>query len=178
MKRLTRLSFRALSLAIICSFAVSSLFAISFDTTFGDAGKFVTNYSEAPDRSSFAGWTFIQPSGRILLAGNHSQPGVGGRVTGIAVAGLTTSGVLDPTYGVAGKILNWNSSSDTLPLDCVMLPDGSLLVFHQFRQDPGIQRAGIIKYTVNGQLDAAFSADLNIDGSQTTPIQMTLGANG
>ena len=178
MQRTIQLLLRSLTLSAISFTLTATVVAIDFDSSFGDAGKFVTSYSDTGNPSSFAGWTFIQPSGRILLAGIHTQQGTDGRVSGIAIAGLTTGGALDSNYGVAGKVLNWSSISSTLPIDYAMQPDGSLLVFHQFFQVPATLRADMIRYTANGQPDGTFNADLNINGTQTTPVRMTLTATG
>lgn len=178
MGRLIPVFRRSAICAVLCvSILASSSFALGLDATFGGGGKFMTVFSDTGDPSTSASRVFVQPSGRIVVVGRHQQQGADGRVTGIAIAGLTIGGVLDTNFGTGGKVLIWNSGGHALLQDAQMLADGSLLLFYQLLHVPNIQMPVLVKYTPTGQIDGTFNADPRISPAPTTlSIKLALGA--
>jgi uncharacterized delta-60 repeat protein len=167
------MKLRIVSLLLAITFLTTNVLAIGLDGTFGAGGKFMTTFATSGNPSSSATRVFIQPSGRIVAVGSHQQQGGDGRMGGVALAGLTAGGVLDTTFGSGGKALIWSFGANQGLTDAVMLPDGSILVLYQLLQFPMTNRPILAKFTVNGQPDAAFSADLEIVPNQTTPVALT-----
>ena len=167
--------FVALSVCLL----VPTCFAIALDGTFGSGGKFTTSFADNGSPSASASRVFVQPSGRIVVIGWHQAQGVQGRVNGIAMAGLTTAGVLDDTFGSDGKVLIWMSNGNIQLTDAKMLGDGSFVLLYQFTQAPNTPIPVLVKYTANGQPDGTFSADPRVSPTPTTQsIILALGNQG
>ena len=168
----------SITLLLALIFLSTNILAIGFDGTFGTGGKFMTTFASTGDPSSFATRVFIQPSGRIVAVGTHQQQGGDGRVSGVALAGLTTAGTLDSTFGSGGKTLIWSFIASQGLADADMVPDGSILVLHQYLQFPSTNKPILAKFTVNGHPDTAFSANLEITLNQTGPVRIAAAADG
>src|SRR5689334_10033313 len=130
MKDASRIIGRVLTTALLVACLISTSFGIDLDGSFGTGGRFTTTFASTNSPSSFGRYVYVQPSGRVVTVGSHSQLTSDGRMNGIAVAGLTGGGVLDGTFGNGGKILLWDSISNQSLADSVMLPDGSLLFLY------------------------------------------------
>ncbi len=152
--------------------------AIGFDATFGSGGKFTTSLSATGQPSSTGTDVFIQQSGRIVVVGQHQQQGTSGRTNGFGLAGLTASGVLDPSFGSDGKSVSWNPDFHQTLTDSRMSSDGAILILYQRYQSPSMNRALLVKYTPTGQVDSNFLADIDIFPNQTTPVLVALGSVG
>ena len=152
--------------------------AIEFDTSFGSGGKFMTAFGTSGMPSSAGSQVFIQPAGRIVVVGTHSQQGVSSRTSGFGLAGVTSSGILDTNYGVAGRVVEWNPDSHSFFTKSVMLPDGAVLVLYQQWQSAASNRPLLLKYTPAGQPDAGFSADLDVSPNGTSPVTVAQGLGG
>jgi uncharacterized delta-60 repeat protein len=179
MERLLRASCRcAISFAIFLCLFASTCAAIALDSAFASGGRFTTSFSDTGDPTASASRVFLQPSGRIVVVGRHQQQGADGRVSGIAIAGLTASGILDTNFGTGGKILIWNAAGHSLLTDVAMLADGSFLLFYQVVQSSA-QTPVLVRYTPNGQPDAAFSANPQVSASPATQsVRLASGSNG
>src|SRR5262249_12815579 len=70
----------------------------SLDSTFGRGGTIITNFAGG---GSWAGAVAIQSDGRIVIAGVLYA---GGRDWDFALARYNTSGTLDTTFGISGKV--------------------------------------------------------------------------
>ena len=164
---------------ILASVLTHSAFAIGFDPTFGSGGKFMTSFSDVGDPSSEATDIFIQPSGRIVVIGNHSHVGpTGGRFGGIALAGLTPAGFLDNSFGSGGKVLLWEPPVHRFLNSALVQPDGSILLLCRFFESSTSERPAIVKYTANGQPDPTFDANINLFPNPTFPTALALGNGG
>ena len=144
--------------------------AIEFDISFGSGGKFMTSFGSTGQPSSGGSQVFIQPAGRIVAVGTHSQQGTSSRTSGFGIAGLTSFGTLDVNYGVGGKVVEWNADSHSFLTKSLMLPDGSILVLYQQWQSVSSNRPVLVKYTPGGQLDTSFNADLIVAPNETSPV--------
>jgi len=157
---------------------VANSFAIDFDNTFGSGGKFTTSFATTGEPSGGGLQLFVQPSGRIVILGSHSQQGATGRTVGISLAGLTPGGVLDTGFGTGGKVLLWSSTFQRLPNNALMTSDGSLIVLYQFWESASSNRPTLIKFTPDGQPDSNFTADLDIVPNQTSPVRIAQAGGG
>lgn len=165
-----------MSFALVCALVQAAL-AIGFDGTFGTGGMFMTTFSDAGQPSSSSGVrTFIQPSGRIVIVGYHTQQGTSGRTNGLALVGLTASGVLDTSFGSAGKVLLWGPTFSRTIINSILLSDGSILVFYQ--ESGANYRPKVLKLNAAGQVDASFDPDLDLFPNQTTAVWMTSASGG
>ena len=152
--------------------------AIGFDPTFGSGGKFMTSFSDVGDPTSGASDIFIQPSGRIVAIGNHAHAGPTSRVAGIALAGLTPNGILDNSFGTAGKVLLWEPPVHRFLSGSAIQPDGSIIILCRFFESSTADRPALLKLTVNGQPDPTFNADINLFSNETLPTTLAIGNEG
>ena len=168
---------KILFLIVLASVLASTTFAIGFDLTFGSGGKFMTSFADSGQPSCGGTSVFIQPSGRIIVIGSHSQQGTTNRTSGIAIAGLTSGGLLDNTFGTGGKVLSWSATFHRFPTKALVLGDGSLLVLHQMWESASANRPVIAKFTASGQPDT-FDADLDLVANQTSPVTIAQASSG
>lgn len=166
-----------LTTALVLVTALSAS-AIDFDNTFGSNGKFMTSFASTGQPSSSGSEIFLQPIGRFVIVGRHQQDNGTGRITGIALAGLTIPGALDNGFGVGGKVLLMDQTGSRYISSSAMGPDGSILVLFQFWQSVSNNRPAVAKFSQNGQLDMAFNPDLDIVANQTAPVRIALAADG
>ncbi len=166
------------TLVVLVCVLLTPAVAIDFDTTFASSGKFMTTYSGSGNPSSSGSRIYIQPSGRIVVVGNHQQQGVAGRVNGIGLAGLTSGGILDTGFGSGGKVLLWDETGTRSLTDVTMLDNGSLLVFYRLVQAPKTDKPVLVRYTADGQFDGEFAANIELSVNQTRPVIVALGTGG
>ena len=152
--------------------------AIEFDISFGSGGKFMTSFGTSGQPSSAGSHVYIQPTGRIVVVGTHSQQGTSVRTSGFGLAGLTSFGTLDANYGMAGKVVEWSADSHSFLTKSVMLPDGSILVLYQQWHSVAANRPVLAKYTPAGQADVNFAADIDVASNETSPVTIAPGLGG
>jgi uncharacterized delta-60 repeat protein len=172
------LRYRIAVATALLFFITTNSVAIGFDSSFGSGGKFMTSFADTGQPSSSGRRVFLQPSGRIVVAGSHQQQGATGTSIGFALAGLTPGGLLDTNFGTGGKVVSWNASEQRFPTDFMMLSDGSIIVLHETWQSASNHRPVLIKLTPNGQADPAFQADLDIVANQTWPVRLAIASGG
>jgi uncharacterized delta-60 repeat protein len=99
----------------------------------------------------------MQPDGKLVVAGSTTtQSGVG---RDFALARYLVNGVLDPTFGIGGKVI-----TDVGDLDIaealVLQPDGKLIVAGTTRsgvpQSTARGTSRLARYLPNGMLDPTF----------------------
>lgn len=119
------------------------------DTTFGDGGRVITEFSEFSGISSIA----LEPEGKIVVAGDA---GNSGNNHDFAVARYKTDGTLDPSFGSGGKVstdfFNGLDSAGALALQ----PDGKIVVAGSAYN--GGTNFGLARYNGDGSLDASFGS--------------------
>ena len=171
--------YRPTTALILIFVAAINVNAIDFDITFGNGGKFMTAFGDSTAQPSSGGsQVFVQPAGRIVVVGTHTQQGISLRTSGFGMAGLTSIGTLDVNFGTAGKVLEWNADSHSFHTRSLMLPDGSILVLYQRWQSVSSNRPVLARYTPNGQPDTNFVADLDLFANETRPEVMASGIGG
>jgi uncharacterized delta-60 repeat protein len=77
------------------------------DTSFGHQGAAIRDFSSVAPFSSSSDLV-IEPNGDIIVAGQAAQPDVTIFIPGpsaFALAGFTSSGQLDPSFGSGGKVV-------------------------------------------------------------------------
>ena len=116
----------------------------SFDTTFGNHGITVTDFSGALDQAKAIA---IQTNSKIVVAGNsrHSY----------LMARFDPDGSLDDTFGENGKVITGIEGTNTYNCGSLeMYPDGSFLLAGSAGYS-GV----VIKYKSNGGIDSTFGQD-------------------
>jgi uncharacterized delta-60 repeat protein len=86
-----------------------------YDPTFGTGGQVAVDFGGADTAKAIA----LQPDGKILVAGTDGD--------GFAVARLTSSGALDPTFGFGGKAtVNLGGADEARGI--ALQPDGKIVL--------------------------------------------------
>src|SRR5687767_843252 len=101
--RVCRSSVTSAALVTFLNFSliIPCFAAFTLDSTFAGGGKLTIAFPDSTTNYSSGGLRiFVQPGGRIVAAGTFTRMTADGQMPGIAVVGLTTSGTLDPAYGV------------------------------------------------------------------------------
>src|ERR1044071_9385892 len=93
--------FRVLFAPVFLLLFFSQAYSGTLDPKFGTGGKVTVDFPFASNYSSSGSYIFVQPSGRIVVAGSHFQQGPDGVMTGVAIAGLTSTGGIDNSFGGA-----------------------------------------------------------------------------
>ncbi|HXU32292.1 MAG TPA: hypothetical protein VN851_17130 [Thermoanaerobaculia bacterium] len=128
----------------------------ALDTTFGTAGKVVTDFSGRDDSIEAL---VVLPDGRILAAGPSGTGPTGGPFK-MALARYTKLGKPDPTFGTSGKtLLSFGQSSAATAL--ALLAGGKFLVGGGIAMSGGVGGAAnmdfaVLRFNSNGKLDPTF----------------------
>ena len=148
------------------------------DPTFGTDGKTTTDFpfSASLTYSSNGTNIFVQPSGRIVGVGIHSQSGADGSTRGVTMAGLTSAGAIDPSFS-GGKTIDWNSAALTGLSDVHMLTDGRILRLSTISSLFGTRVTKLIRTNTDGSTDS-FSPDLTINGTLAFGLKFVVLDNG
>lgn len=172
--RLCRFFFAPVFLFLLVSQAYSG----TLDPTFGTRGKVTVDFPYANTYSSSGNYIFVQPSGRIVALGSHSQSGPDGNVPGVVTVGLTSSGAIDTTFfSGSGKNLDWSPNSFINLTDAQMLADGRFMRLGQFVQIPATFSARLYRIGVNGSTEN-FLPNLHVNDSQPQPGKFTVQSDG
>lgn len=145
----------------------------ALDTTFNTTGYRLTPISSGED---WANSVLVQGSGRIVAAGRT----YGGSTANFALAGYTSTGALDGSFGSSG-VVTTDIQGQADQANCLVLQnDGKLLA-------GGTSNAyfAFARYSANGALDTAFGTDGTLLG-QVPPVDsgtnaiyaMTVQSNG
>ena len=135
------------------------------DTTFGTAGKVLTNIGTTGIAVQS---TVVQADGRILVGGQSDNDFVAAR--------LGESGVLDTTYGTAGVItVDLKTPGGMASVDSAggmaLTPSGQA-VLGGYRANGGENTYGLVRLTTAGAPDTTFDGD-----GYATPSFVPAGAN-
>jgi uncharacterized delta-60 repeat protein len=118
----------------------------SLDPTFGTGG--IAQVSFPGTGTSVAAQAMaLQPDGNIVLAGSQ----LSGAGTFFALARLTTSGELDPTFGTGGRVVTPGVGNNAQANAVVLQPDGKIVVAGSANGEMGLAR-----YLPDGTLDPGF----------------------
>lgn len=175
LKSVSRL--RILSAPVLLFLFFHQAYSGTLDPTFGTGGKVTIDFPYAAAYNSDGNYIFVQPSGRIVAAGNHNQSGPDGNKPGVVMAGLTSSGTLDTTFGGSGKILDWQPNAWISLSDAQMLAGGKIMRLGQFVQLFSTFSARLYRLDANGSTEQ-FSPDLHVNQSQPLPNKFAVQSDG
>ncbi|MCD4748939.1 MAG: hypothetical protein K8R59_06140 [Thermoanaerobaculales bacterium] len=119
----------------------------SLDTSFGSGAGGVAAVDFGTDSLGRA--IALQPDGRMVVAGVTGNP------TAMAVARLTSAGILDSSFSGDGKaIFDLNPGQETA-LDVAMMGDGRIIVVGSLTFD-GFNYLALVRFSADGDLDLSF----------------------
>ncbi len=119
------------------------------DPMFGMGGKVTTDFAGNFDAATGVA---IQPDGKIVVAGVANGLGAN---SDFAVARYDASGVLDPAFGMGGKMtLDFFGGNDG-GAEVALQPDGKIVLASNV-QGPGSLDFGVARLTSGGTPDPAF----------------------
>src|SRR5690606_26455716 len=119
----------------------------AYDSSFGTGGRVILGSGSVATDFTFADFA-LQVDGKILLGG-HEQ--LGGNSDYVLIR-LTSSGLVDPTFGVGGKVTLSVTAGDDLLQAIAVQSDGKILAAGELATKLG-KRAGVARFTPNGDLD-------------------------
>ena len=170
---------------IYSSFLLPCFATFDLDPTFNGNGKLTISF---PDSStayrSVAIRVFVQPSNRILVGGSFTNATADGQLSGVAWAGLTPGGALDPSFGSGGTFTDWRSDAFTGFTDALMYADGSTLRMSQVLRLPvGSSTVSTVRLTANGGFDNVFANNVSIGPCcfgffNARPVQIAVRSDG
>jgi uncharacterized delta-60 repeat protein len=148
----------------------------TLDSTFGDAGKVLTDFNSGSLDSVSA--VALQPDGKLVVAGGFGNC-CDFIINDFALARYRPDGTLDSTFSNDGKVLtDFNRGSDEEALTLALQPDGKLVVAG-LSEASGSMDFALARYLPNGTLDATFGGDGTVltdfdGGSSDTGIALAI----
>ena len=125
----------------------------SLDTSFGAAGKQITDFSGFPD---MANGMVIQPNGKIVVAGSSQSREVT-ESADFALVRYNPNGGLDSTFGAGGKVTTDFSGLSDLATAVALQPDGKIVAAGQSVSGTIAGSDGALaRYNQDGSLDSSF----------------------
>jgi uncharacterized delta-60 repeat protein len=127
----------------------------SIDPTFGSGGLTITSFG-GPSPFSEGVQIGMQPSGKFVVSGDGDD---GNGDPTFLMARYTEGGMLDPSFGNAGRVTNQLSpagSPSSTGIAQVIQPDGKIVLAGSSLELDGTTALAIARYTSEGQLDASF----------------------
>lgn len=126
----------------------------TLDNTFGTGGIAATLMGSG---ESIVYDMALQTNGRILVVG--SATGSGG--SDLALTRFTSTGTLDNSFGIGGKVLaQLESGADEFGYDVAVQPDGKILAVTTAYYDNGASsKWGLLRFLANGTPDVSFGGD-------------------
>lgn len=183
----SRLRFRfnrtATSLFLCLSLVIPCFATFTLDPTFGSGGKVTLAFPDASNAySSNAYRVFIQPGGRILVAGKFVNRGEQMQMDGVAMVGFTPGGAVDDTFS---QVREWRPDAHITLRDALMYADGSTLLLSEILRWPvGSATVHPLRQHPNGNRDNVFAANVAIGPPccsgqfAARPVQIALRNDG
>jgi uncharacterized delta-60 repeat protein len=167
------------------AFVLPVFSAFNLDPAFNGSGKVTISFPDSSSSyTSQALRVFVQPNDRILVGGVFTNLTSDGQLPGVAWAGLSPVGALDPGFGSGGKVTDWRSDALTSFTDALMYADGSTLRISQVLRLPvGSSTVQTVRLTTNGGVDNVFASNVSIGpccfGFFTArPVQIAVRSDG
>lgn len=154
----------------------------TLDPTFGPAGNGKVN-TDISTYSSTDGNNHRDEASAVALQGDGSVVVGGYSVSGTTGQDATlvrydTSGNLDSTFGIGGKVVTAVGPGDDRIHDLTLLPDGRILVMGSVVDGTSHYSLFLAQYQANGQLDTTFgTAGTGISIISASP-SLSLGGYG
>jgi len=114
----------------------------TIDTTFGTAGKVVTNIGATISVKD----AILQPDGKIVVVGNAGSA--------IVVTRYNANGSVDTTFGTSGRTTTTVAGGSSAAYDMALQPDGKILI--SGKCPTGL---AVFRYTTTGVLDSTFGSN-------------------
>jgi len=129
----------------------------SLDTSFGAAGKVITDLSPDFDQAYALA---LQPDGKILVAGTATFTDAGNKKRyAFSIVRYNPDGSLDTSFGAAGKVVNSVPSTSAQPYALALQPDGKIvLAGYTFSYTTYEADFTLARYNPDGSLDATFAS--------------------
>ena len=127
----------------------------SNDTGFGSSGVTVHQFTTAADEGNDVA---ILSSGRIVVAGTGGTPGSHDS----RLAGFTTAGALDSSFGSSGSVVVDAGSKQSVGRASALQSDGKLVVAGYDIPTPtatSVKSTLVARYNTNGSLDTSFGTN-------------------
>ena len=118
------------------------------DTTFGSSGVARIDFNSGDD---FAHSQFQDLQGNFVLAGSATTGGS----SQIALARLTSAGILDFSFGAFGKVVTAAGTTSS-EARCVIVDPSGLIVTFGSSLSGGVTSLTLTRYLANGSLDTTF----------------------
>jgi len=140
---------------------MSGVFAVArfhhtgtIDNTFHGDGKRAVDFDPAMFDEAFA--VAVQPDGKIVVAGRGGSGG--GGALGFALARLTSSGDLDATFDVDGKVYTCILGSTMGAFAMALQPDGRIVAggVIVWTGPPSAVDWALVRYNTDGSIDFTF----------------------
>jgi uncharacterized delta-60 repeat protein len=123
----------------------------TLDTTFGNGGLVITDFSKGIASDEVANAVAIQRDGKIVVAGTRREFNF---VTTVAIARYDTNGAPDPTFGAGGRIVIPFGTLRSAANDVAIADDGKIVVVGNADNAWAIAR-----FNADGSPDASFEGD-------------------
>jgi uncharacterized delta-60 repeat protein len=120
----------------------------TLDTSFGENGKLLIPIRAGDD---YAYSTFLQPDGKIVLAGSSSN----GSNSDFSIVRLNSNGSLDTSFGENGKLLIPVGINNESIFSTFLQPDGRIVLAGSSFNGPD-SLFSVIRINSNGSLDTGF----------------------
>jgi uncharacterized delta-60 repeat protein len=124
----------------------------TLDSSFGSGGKVTTDFFGSTDYITAA---MLDSTGRIVVAGSAYN---GGLYT-FALARFTSAGVLDPSFGIGGKVTHDFHGADADARSLTIDNQGRIIVAGRTTEGGPNFNFALARYTPSGDLDPAFGTD-------------------
>ncbi|MBZ9752227.1 hypothetical protein K7W42_15335 [Deinococcus sp. HMF7604] len=167
---------------VLTGLGISPIAPGTLDVCFGTNGQVIT---DVRGTSEITRGLVVQPNGKLVVAANVSAPTGAATGNDFALLRYTADGVLDPTFGTAGKVITELTGDEQLfALD--QQADGKLVAAGSKRVSGGPSGTDfvVIRYTADGALDTSFGTNgqaviaVGAGGSADTPYGLSIQSDG
>ena len=122
----------------------------ALDTTFGVGGKTQVSFSGT---ESMANSILVQPDGKIVLGGYTVNAPY---AKDFALVRLSSSGILDTSFGVNGKVITTVDSNYSDAVTQLALQSDGKIIAGGFTSFETNTRMAVVRYLSNGSIDTTF----------------------
>lgn len=122
----------------------------ALDTSFGGTGKVTLDFNGNRDQ---AYGLALQSDGKILVAGTAVSAGT---TSDLALARFDANGILDPGFGIGGKVLTALTANDDEIHKIVLQTDGKIVATGAVNFGNSNSDIVVARYSGNGALDSGF----------------------
>ena len=136
----------------------------SLDTTFSSDGRVTTNFGTRSEDHAYA--AAVQADGKIVTAGYAGNVGQE-QNRDFAVVRYDTDGLLDTTFGDAGKVRTEVGAGEDIAYSVAVQADGKIVAGGTAENAAGKKVFAVVRYDNDGSLDATFGTSGKVTTSLT-----------